>query len=109
MARYPEMQWHLGPIARPLLGDIAQRHPVKVRRLAPLAQIFAGGAEYELVWNPNDDRVDALRRIADEAFRSLEAKTDGRTAYALVPKLNDVIAKAIAQRDAAVAGRGIAA
>lgn len=94
--RYPEQVWHHGPVARQLLADIARRNPVKVRRLAPLAQVFAGGAEYELVWNPNDDRVDALSRIGDDAFRALEAKTDSRTAYALVPKLADVIDAAVA-------------
>jgi uncharacterized protein YjiS (DUF1127 family) len=98
---HSELSWHRGLVAAPLLADIASNPPRRVRRLAPLSQVFAGGGETVLTWDRNDDRVDALGMLADQAFRDLEAKTDTQTAR-LVPSLDDVI-------DAAVAGQAVTA
>lgn len=82
--------WYLAPQALAPLASLAANPPHLVRRPAPLAQWFAGGAEHEWVHDPDDARVEALRRLADAAFIAAEAE-GGCTATLAGPRLCDVV------------------
>ena len=99
--------WYLSPKALAPLAALAASPPRLVRRPAPLAQWLAGGAEEEWVHDPEDARVEALRRLADAAFLAAEAAGD-RAAALAGPRLSEIV-RAAAAPDGGPLARSIAA
>ena len=100
--------WYLTPQALAPLAALAADPPRLVRRPAPLARWFAGGAEHEWVHDPGDARVEALRRLADAAVLAAEAAGERREALA-GPRLCDVVRAAAAPDNSPLARRIAAA
>jgi hypothetical protein len=87
--------WTSSARARELLADCATNPPRKVRGLAPLHQVFAGGPEHRLEYCRNDDRVDELGRLQDEAFSAVYALV-GRDVAGMLIGVDEAIDTAIA-------------
>lgn len=84
--------WYLTPPSLEQLVSLRADPPRMMERLAPLSQ-WMRGRETEWVHDPEDERVDALRRLSDAAFIEAEARGDRKALRG--PRVCEVVAAAI--------------
>jgi hypothetical protein len=85
--------WAEQPEALALLESMVANPPRMVEALSPLSVIFAGGPERCLSFDRNDDRVEALRFLADAAFFAAElAGPEALALHRAEPRLDEIIA-----------------